>query len=56
MNTEQERDELIAEIARLIDRKIQDHEVRVGLVSGAIGLVFLGVVAFLLWKMYCLTN
>lgn len=54
MNTEQERDELITEIAYLIDCKIRAHEVRVGWISGAIGFLFLSAVGFTLWRMYCL--
>lgn len=56
MNTEQECDELIAEIAGLIDQKIRAHEVRVGWISGAIGLVFLGAVGFMLLQMYRLVS
>lgn len=56
MNTEQERDELISEIAQLIDRKINAHERRVGWISGVIGLVLLGSVAALLFRMYLLVS
>lgn len=56
MNTEQERDELINEIAQLIDHKIKAHEVRVGWISGIIGLVLLGSVAALLFRMYMLVS
>lgn len=56
MNTEQERDELISEITQLIDRKIKAHEIRVGWISGIIGLVFLGSVAAFLYRMHLLVS
>lgn len=56
MNTEQERDELLIEISLLIDQKIRAHELRVGWISGAIGLFLLGTVAFLLLRLYQLIH
>lgn len=56
MNTEQERDELLEHIADLIDRKIRSHEIRVGWISGIIGLILLGGFSFLLLQVYLLAR
>lgn len=56
MNTEQERDELVEEIAHLIDLKIRAHEIRVGWISGAIGLALLAAVSAFLLHLYQLVG
>lgn len=35
-----ESQQTVTELARLVDRKIREHEIRVGVVSGIIGAAF----------------
>lgn len=39
------------EIEALIDRKIQEHEIRVGWISGVIGLLFVFGIVHSIWLM-----
>lgn len=55
MDTEQEKDELIYEIEKIIDRKILEHERRVGWISGVLGILILGSLAYAIFHLYCLT-
>lgn len=44
-----DKEALISEIEALIDRKIKEHETRVGWVSGVIGLSFLFGIVHSIW-------
>lgn len=44
-----DKEALIAEIEAIVDRKIREHEIRVGWVSGAIGLLFVFGIVHSIW-------
>lgn len=46
-----DRKELLKEIEAIVDRKIQQHEVRVGWISGVIGLLFVFGIVHSIWLM-----
>jgi ABC-type nickel/cobalt efflux system permease component RcnA len=50
-----DKEALIAEIEALIDRKIREHETRVGWVSGIIGLSFVFGIVHSIWLLKSLT-
>lgn len=42
-------EELLKELERIIDRKIRDHEIRVGWISGIIGVLFVFGIVHSIW-------
>lgn len=44
-----DKEALIAEIEAIVDHKIREHEVRVGWISGAIGLLFVFGIVHSIW-------
>lgn len=51
-----DRDELISQIEAIVDQKIRQHEVRVGWISGVIGLVFVFGIIHSIWLMKSLLH
>lgn len=44
-----DKEALLAEIEAIVDRKIRAHELRVGWISGAIGLLFVFGIVHSIW-------